>query len=80
MNLFAKYFLSALVENANDSSVFGMAPGTGGSFGNTDSWNPGRTDIAVALGTNEKVPGKNKSAAKSKKKKVLYMRRVLNTN
>ena len=53
---------------------------TDNSFGNTDSWNPGRTDIAVALGTAEKIPGKNKSAAKSKKKKIFYMRRILNPN
>jgi len=80
MNLFVKYFLNALIEGANDSSVFGMAPGTDNSLGNTDSWNPGRTDIAVALGTTEKIPGKNKSAAKSKKKKIFYMRRILNPN
>lgn len=78
--MFAKRFFDVLVSE-NDSSVLTAAPGTGGGFGNYDSWNTGDTRFAVALGTNAKIPMKNVSMSKNKKKKkILYMRRTLNPN
>lgn len=79
--MFAKKFYDMLVTEMNDSSVLTGAPGTGGGFGNTDSWNTGDTRFAVALGTNTKIPMKNVSASKlKKKKKIIYARRPLNPN
>jgi len=78
--MFAKKFYDMLVTEMNDSSVLTGAPGTGGGFGNKDSWNTGDTRFAVALGTNTKIPMKNVSASKSKKKKIIYARRPLNPN
>ena len=67
---FKKIFMNLVREDMTSGNAFAGGGGTGGSFGNVDSYAPGDARIPHALGTVDPRKGKKKKKSKKKKKRI----------